>query len=223
MPYIPNLNPSGRWFAARTFLVQPAALVKSCVGTETKLHPNQLRLAFVNILRALRTLHRLPADTNASHQVEALQPYLKNTEYASVQSLQNTFWEDPNRPHLEKLLKMTYNVFFDVYAIDKDYDLFCDMSDYELYKIEHGFKDAYPLFVNAGLAASVEDAIARYGSDAGAAVDVVRSNPAYQSALRALRLQEWREYHSACFWEWDELDNLNRVYPTSYKGLNCIP
>lgn len=135
---------------------------------------------------------------------------LLKEQYDAVQYLQNTFWNDPNLPHLEKLLKLTYNIFFDV--IDKDYDLFCDMFDYELFKFEGHYEDAYPLFVQAGLAESIDDAKARYGSDAQDAVERVQSNPAYQSALRDLRLQDWREYHSVTFWKFDELHNLKRAF-----------
>ncbi len=223
MPYNPDIEPSRRWFAARTFLAQPASLMKSCVGSDTTPNPNQLRLAFVNVLRAIRTLHRLAADTNALNQVQNLKPFLNEGFYDSLSNLQATFWDAPDLPRLNALVDQTYEAFFAVYVEDKNDDLFHDMNEYEHGKFYGHYEDAYPLFVKAGLADSIEEAMARYGSNAADAVADMRDNPAYQSALRDLRLQEWRDYHSATFWEFDERHSLERDFPTSYKGLNCIP
>ena len=55
MPYIPNTDPSRRWFAARAFMVQPASLVNNCADTDKPPTPGRLRLAFTNVLSGSRS------------------------------------------------------------------------------------------------------------------------------------------------------------------------
>ena len=223
MPYMPNTDPSRRWFAARAFMVQPASLLKNCADTKKPPAPGQLRLAFTNVLRALRTLQCLAADTDARDQMKELKPCLEKTFFTSLKNVKAPFWNAPDLSILIELLDQTCEVFFAVYVEDKKYDLFHDMNEYEYGKFDGQYENAYPLFVKAGLADSIADAIARYGSDAADAVSRIRKKPAYQSALRDLCLQDWRDYHSSNFWDFDESHSLEHFFPKPYKRRKLSP
>jgi hypothetical protein len=204
MPYIPNIDPSRRWFAARTYLVAPASLLKACVASEAAPSQNELRLAFIYVLRALRTLHCLVPENNVLNLVTELQPHLKKESYEALQYLQESFWRSPDVPRLKKLMEMSYEIFFEVYATDKEQDLFYDMNEYVSERLYFNPEKIYPFFVKAGLSDSIEDAKARYGFDPQDALALVIDKPTFKTAIRAMRRDDWKDYHYGHFWEYTE-------------------
>lgn len=224
MPYIPNENPPRRWFAARAFLVQPKACLDDYSAPGSEPDPNVLRLAYINILRALRTLYRLVPDNNVANLVYELEPFLPAGQYKQMLFVEETFWKKPDLDILRTLYdKFVLSAFFEVHLADKDHDLYCDFFEFlpELYGGRP--HDLYPYLVEAGLADTNEDAAARFGTDVYEIIERVQNNKAFRMVMKADRAKELKAIHHDSFWKYDELNNLGRDFPTSYKGKNFIP
>lgn len=225
MPYSQNLEPSRRWFAARNFMVQPVACGKKYTGSTDTPNPNELRLAGINVLRALRTLHRLSPDNNVGilHLIGELQLYLSGKSYTGADRYFIDFWKAPSLEQFDKIMHLAYCVFFDIYLTDKEYDLFFYTNEYADQLYDSDPEKVYNHIVEAGLASSVDAAKVRYNPDPKEAFAAMRHAPAFWAVIRSIQTEEYRQYHFDSFWTYDEHHSLERDYPTTYKGKNFIP
>ncbi|HOU21531.1 MAG TPA: hypothetical protein PKX16_04845 [Kiritimatiellia bacterium] len=224
MPYAPNENPPRRWFAARAFMVQPKACLDEFSSPDANPHPNVLRLAYINILRALRTLHRLVPDNNLANLVYELEPFFTPSRFRQMLLIEERFWKNPDLEMVQFLYNhVALDAFFEVHLADKENELYCDYFEYlpELYGGRP--KDFYPYLVEAGLAENEADAAARYGEEVSEILLRVGQNKAFRMVMKADRAKELKTIHRDSFWLYDELNNLGRDFPTSYKGKNFIP
>lgn len=224
MPYTPNENPPRRWFAARSFLVQPKACIDEYSIPEADPDPNVLRLAYINILRALRTLFRLVPDNNLANLVYELEPFFTPSRFRQLILIEERIWKTPEFKYIEFLYHhVAMDAFFEVHLADKESELYCDYFEFipELY--DGRPEDIYPFLIEAGLTENEEDAATRYGTNVYDILQRAGKSKAFRMVMKADRAKELKDIHRDSFWKYDELNNLGRDFPTSYKAKNFIP
>jgi len=211
MPYIPNLEPPRPWFAARTYLAQAKGYVDECAKPDVVPERCKLRLGYINVLRALRTLHRLTPDNNLSNLVDELNGYLSTSHFRTLQNLHERFYKkEPNLKQLQQLVDWAIDRFFDVYFQSREREWF------EYYEDSCSSYDTIErireILLEAGVVKTLDEAASRFGDDALAALPQAREYGAFEMALRNAHIRQLRTEHNADFWKYDESDSIRMVF-----------
>ena len=101
MGYLPDYNPSKRWFCGRTFLQVVKQLIESeeqnlKLGKISKYSPPNLTLVRLNILRGVRTVLLLPPDVNDFSLAELTEQIKEKTPYDLYRKLNDLMFPDFN-------------------------------------------------------------------------------------------------------------------------------
>ena len=211
MPYIPNLEPPRPWFAARTYLAQAKAYVDECAKPDAVPERCKLRLGYINVLRALRTLHRLPPDNNLSNLIEELNGYLSPSNFRTLQNLHERFFlKEPNLKQLQQLV---------VWAIDRFFDVYFQCREKEWFEYYEDACSAYDTIerireklVKVGVVKSLDEAASRFGNDASDAFVMAREYGAFEKALRDDHIMQLRTEYNADFWNYDESRSIRMSF-----------
>ena len=94
-------------------------------------------------------------------------------------------------------MQIAYDIFFEVYLKDKDYDLF-----YYPYDETHEIEDIYDDLVTEGIVSSEEEARQKFGDDP------YELYLKFKELFDRLHIEEFKRYHHDMFWEWKEEDAL---------------